>query len=159
MQPKHSTSLLMHLHQAIMLQSSPDAAVATEMVWNLSHTVSICESQATPSVSFDTAAAEAMTKRIQEAGTEVVEAKAGGGSATLSMVLALIYCVAYRLPSCIVHVPICTVLSVRYLSDKYGDERETVGAASNAAAGFVASRRSILFRCWDTRCSLGPPSL
>jgi malate/lactate dehydrogenase len=27
-----------------------------------------------------------MTKRIQEAGTEVVEAKAGAGSATLSMV-------------------------------------------------------------------------
>ena len=29
--------------------------------------------------------AAAMTKRIQNAGTEVVEAKAGGGSATLSM--------------------------------------------------------------------------
>ncbi|MCE1782116.1 malate dehydrogenase, partial [Enterobacter hormaechei] len=28
---------------------------------------------------------EALTKRIQNAGTEVVEAKAGGGSATLSM--------------------------------------------------------------------------
>ncbi len=34
---------------------------------------------------FDEASAEAMTKRIQNAGTEVVEAKAGGGSATLSM--------------------------------------------------------------------------
>lgn len=43
--------------------------------------------QATPSVSFDTAATAALTKRIQEAGTEVVEAKAGGGSATLSMVI------------------------------------------------------------------------
>ena len=32
--------------------------------------------------------AAAMTKRIQNAGTEVVEAKAGGGSATLSMGLA-----------------------------------------------------------------------
>ncbi len=42
--------------------------------------------QATPSVSFDEAATDALTKRIQEAGTEVVEAKAGGGSATLSMV-------------------------------------------------------------------------
>ena len=34
---------------------------------------------------FDEANAEAMTSRIQNAGTEVVEAKAGGGSATLSM--------------------------------------------------------------------------
>jgi malate dehydrogenase len=34
---------------------------------------------------FDEAGAAAMTTRIQNAGTEVVEAKAGGGSATLSM--------------------------------------------------------------------------
>ena len=34
---------------------------------------------------FDEASATSMTKRIQNAGTEVVEAKAGGGSATLSM--------------------------------------------------------------------------
>lgn len=34
---------------------------------------------------LDQAAIEAMTDRIQNAGTEVVEAKAGGGSATLSM--------------------------------------------------------------------------
>jgi len=34
---------------------------------------------------FDEANAKAMTMRIQNAGTEVVEAKAGGGSATLSM--------------------------------------------------------------------------
>jgi len=34
---------------------------------------------------FDEANAQAMTTRIQNAGTEVVEAKAGGGSATLSM--------------------------------------------------------------------------
>ena len=34
---------------------------------------------------FDEASASAMTTRIQNAGTEVVEAKAGGGSATLSM--------------------------------------------------------------------------
>ena len=34
---------------------------------------------------FDEASASEMTKRIQNAGTEVVEAKAGGGSATLSM--------------------------------------------------------------------------
>jgi len=34
---------------------------------------------------FDEASAGVMTSRIQNAGTEVVEAKAGGGSATLSM--------------------------------------------------------------------------
>ena len=34
---------------------------------------------------FDEVSAASMTKRIQNAGTEVVEAKAGGGSATLSM--------------------------------------------------------------------------
>ena len=34
---------------------------------------------------FSEAEVEALTKRIQNAGTEVVEAKAGGGSATLSM--------------------------------------------------------------------------
>ncbi|SES66986.1 malate dehydrogenase [Thorsellia anophelis] len=36
-------------------------------------------------VSFTNEAVENLTKRIQNAGTEVVEAKAGGGSATLSM--------------------------------------------------------------------------
>ncbi|RXK32762.1 malate dehydrogenase [Arsenophonus endosymbiont of Bemisia tabaci Asia II 3] len=36
-------------------------------------------------VSFTEQQAEELTKRIQNAGTEVVEAKAGGGSATLSM--------------------------------------------------------------------------
>lgn len=46
--------------------------------------------QATPSVSFDDAEIEPLTKRIQEAGTEVVEAKAGAGSATLSMVRPLL---------------------------------------------------------------------
>lgn len=38
-----------------------------------------------PAVSFTEREAEELTKRIQNAGTEVVEAKAGGGSATLSM--------------------------------------------------------------------------
>ncbi|HGJ5874474.1 malate dehydrogenase [Arsenophonus apicola] len=38
-----------------------------------------------PAVSFTEQEAEELTKRIQNAGTEVVEAKAGGGSATLSM--------------------------------------------------------------------------
>ena len=45
-------------------------------------------SQATPSVSFGEDEAAAMTTRIQNAGTEVVEAKAGAGSATLSMAYA-----------------------------------------------------------------------
>ena len=38
-----------------------------------------------PGVSFTEQEVAALTKRIQNAGTEVVEAKAGGGSATLSM--------------------------------------------------------------------------
>ena len=42
--------------------------------------------QATPKVTFEGEELKAMTIRIQNAGTEVVEAKAGAGSATLSMV-------------------------------------------------------------------------
>jgi malate dehydrogenase len=38
-----------------------------------------------PGVSFTDQEVADLTKRIQNAGTEVVEAKAGGGSATLSM--------------------------------------------------------------------------
>lgn len=38
-----------------------------------------------PGVTFTEDAVKALTQRIQNAGTEVVEAKAGGGSATLSM--------------------------------------------------------------------------
>jgi malate/lactate dehydrogenase len=42
--------------------------------------------QTTPKVVFTAEEAKALTERIQNAGTEVVEAKAGAGSATLSMV-------------------------------------------------------------------------
>merc|ERR1712039_942367 len=42
-------------------------------------------SQAEPSVSFDDATRDALTHRIMFGGDEVVKAKAGGGSATLSM--------------------------------------------------------------------------
>ena len=42
-------------------------------------------SQATPPFSFSADEVAALTSRIQNAGTEVVEAKAGAGSATLSM--------------------------------------------------------------------------
>jgi len=45
-------------------------------------------SQTTPPMSFDPALVPTLTKRIQNAGTEVVEAKAGKGSATLSMAFA-----------------------------------------------------------------------
>ncbi|XP_015789437.1 malate dehydrogenase, mitochondrial [Tetranychus urticae] len=45
-------------------------------------------SRVTPSVSFDKDHIDALTKRIQDAGTEVVKAKAGAGSATLSMAFA-----------------------------------------------------------------------
>ncbi|XP_062510360.1 malate dehydrogenase, mitochondrial-like [Corticium candelabrum] len=45
-------------------------------------------SQTTPSVSFSQDDIEKLTQRIQNAGTEVVDAKAGTGSATLSMAYA-----------------------------------------------------------------------
>lgn len=45
-------------------------------------------SQASPQVSFSKEELDKLTKRIQNAGTEVVEAKAGAGSATLSMAFA-----------------------------------------------------------------------
>ncbi|VVC39845.1 Hypothetical protein CINCED_3A008813 [Cinara cedri] len=45
-------------------------------------------SQCTPQVTFDHDVLVKLTKRIQEAGTEVVQAKAGAGSATLSMAYA-----------------------------------------------------------------------
>jgi len=45
-------------------------------------------SQVTPQVTFTKEELEHLTKRIQNAGTEVVEAKAGAGSATLSMAYA-----------------------------------------------------------------------
>ncbi|XP_046385791.1 malate dehydrogenase, mitochondrial [Ischnura elegans] len=45
-------------------------------------------SQAKPSVEFPADKLKALTERIQEAGTEVVKAKAGAGSATLSMAYA-----------------------------------------------------------------------
>ena len=44
--------------------------------------------QTTPSVGFSEEEAASLTTRIQNAGTEVVEAKAGTGSATLSMAYA-----------------------------------------------------------------------
>merc|ERR1719495_2432337 len=45
-------------------------------------------SQATPAVEFPSDQLKALTERIQDAGTEVVKAKAGAGSATLSMAYA-----------------------------------------------------------------------
>merc|ERR1712058_72176 len=45
-------------------------------------------SQCSPAVEFEADALKALTERIQDAGTEVVKAKAGAGSATLSMAFA-----------------------------------------------------------------------
>lgn len=45
-------------------------------------------SQCTPAVEFSADELKALTERIQDAGTEVVKAKAGAGSATLSMAYA-----------------------------------------------------------------------
>jgi malate/lactate dehydrogenase len=52
--------------------------------------VPLAQSQATPKVqpAFTEEEVAALTERIQNAGTEVVEAKAGAGSATLSMAYA-----------------------------------------------------------------------
>ena len=49
-------------------------------------------SQATPMADFTAEEIKALTERIQNAGTEVVEAKAGAGSATLSMAYAAARC-------------------------------------------------------------------
>ena len=46
----------------------------------------IANAQASPKVDFTPEEEAAMIEKIQNAGTEVVEAKAGAGSATLSMV-------------------------------------------------------------------------
>lgn len=45
-------------------------------------------SQCTPTVELTAEQIETLDKRIQDAGTEVVNAKAGKGSATLSMAMA-----------------------------------------------------------------------
>ncbi len=45
-------------------------------------------SQCSPAVEFPADTLKALTERIQDAGTEVVKAKAGAGSATLSMAYA-----------------------------------------------------------------------
>merc|ERR1712127_796338 len=45
-------------------------------------------SQSQPAAKFDQDKLEALTTRIQDAGTEVVKAKDGAGSATLSMAFA-----------------------------------------------------------------------
>ena len=45
-------------------------------------------SQCSPQVSFPEDQLKPLTARIQDAGTEVVKAKAGAGSATLSMAFA-----------------------------------------------------------------------
>merc|ERR1711997_1007121 len=45
-------------------------------------------SQCTPAVEFEPDTLKALTERIQDAGTEVVKAKAGPGSAPLSMAYA-----------------------------------------------------------------------
>ena len=63
--------------------------------------------QTTPSVQMDDDEVENLTKRIQNAGTEVVEAKAGKGSATLSMA----YAAARMAESCLLGLEVRTLLT------------------------------------------------
>jgi malate/lactate dehydrogenase len=51
----------------------------------LTSVVHLWSLQATPKVQLTDDEIEALTKRTQDGGTEVVQAKAGKGSATLSM--------------------------------------------------------------------------
>jgi len=56
-------------------------------------------SKTKPTVEFTPEEIEALTVRIQNAGTEVVEAKAGAGSATLSMVSVMVLlskCICFK---------------------------------------------------------------
>lgn len=74
--------------------------------------------QVTPNVTFTAAEAEALTDRIQNAGTEVVEAKAGKGSATLSMA----YAAGRMAESCllgleVLHPCVCLVLHTVHLTN------------------------------------------
>lgn len=60
---------------------------AARLLHYLTHVAHHCMyTQATPPVAFTEAEKKVMTEKIQNAGTVVVEAKAGKGSATLSMV-------------------------------------------------------------------------
>ena len=71
------------------------------------------QTQTTPAVKWESEAeVEAMTKRIQEAGTEVVEAKAGAGSATLSMVCmqsVSLSCLSSNCPGAFLYIAIAAL--------------------------------------------------
>lgn len=87
-------------------------------------------SQTTPAVSFTDEELEALTVRIQNAGTEVVEAKAGAGSATLSMA----YAAARMADSCL---------------------KGMSGEAGVYECSYVASEETDL-AFFSTKCRLGP---
>ena len=71
----------------ISCNARADAHVIKIYLMNSPHDArSLLHVQTTPKVQFGDEEAVRMTERIQNAGTEVVEAKAGAGSATLSMV-------------------------------------------------------------------------
>ncbi|GBP54378.1 Malate dehydrogenase, glyoxysomal, partial [Eumeta japonica] len=92
-------------------------------------------SQSNPPVKLnDQAKIKALTERIQEAGTEVVKAKAGGGSATLSMAFA-----GARLTDAVLRgLKICPGSPSQYASDiSMLEEREE----------FWADMRDVLVKC------------
>ena len=80
--------------------------------------------QTTPPVTMEEQEMDLLTTRIQNAGTEVVEAKAGRGSATLSMA----YAAARMAESCLLG------LEVRLLSDSCVSWVCTLHSASKGAA-------------------------
>ncbi|CAK0787085.1 hypothetical protein CVIRNUC_010301 [Coccomyxa viridis] len=74
-------------------------------------------SQATPRVDVSAEKAKALTERIQDAGTEVVKAKAGKGSATLSMA----YAAAKFAESCVLALQGQAVVECAYVESHLTD--------------------------------------
>ena len=79
--------------------------------------------QTNPTVSFTDEEMAKLTERIQNAGTEVVEAKAGAGSATLSMVCSLCITDWHVLQA----APICFVTSCPGHRHAHTAANESVG--------------------------------
>ena len=78
--------LLMMQAPCVLSPWSADESCCWACLIAHARTVGFSAAQASPPVTFSDEEVKRLTDRIQNAGTEVVEAKAGAGSATLSMV-------------------------------------------------------------------------